>query len=74
MCDFCEGNSVWTSQYVDVKLDDTVPFFGSALSIYNLRKGCPSHSNCSSRDVDAVVHFEVKYCPMCGRKLTDEMR
>lgn len=68
MCDFCKQQSVMESVYADLKID-VVPFYGNSLTIFNIKKGCPPFSECSGKDRNIEVHFEIKYCPMCGKKL-----
>lgn len=33
---------------------------------------CPPFANCSAKDREAWAAFVIKYCPECGRKLTED--
>lgn len=71
MCDFCEKKyTSLTSIYVDLKIDDDIPFTDSVvLTAYNFNKRCPPFAKCCDKDVRVEIHFDIKFCPMCGKEL-----
>lgn len=71
MCDFCNSKKILTSRDVDVKINLDVPFTDNAcLTIYNTKKSCPPFAKCCDKDMNIEVHFEINYCPICGKKLS----
>lgn len=70
MCDFCEGKIFLHSRYLDIKIDKDVPFVKSAtMTAYNTNKSCPPFARCCDKDMNIEVHFEIYFCPLCGKKL-----
>lgn len=71
MCDFCESKKLLTASFADLKIDSDVPFIDKAcLTICNTRKSCPPFARCCDKDMNIEVHFDINYCPLCGKKLT----
>lgn len=68
MCDFCEGKTHLEHRCLKAKISNDVPFFKHALSIYDINI-CPPFADCSGKDVKREIHFQIRFCPMCGKKL-----
>ena len=68
MCDICNGDGNYFSQYMKLyRRKETVPF-----SNYNFEveiTKCPKYAECSQKVVDMKIQLEFNFCPNCGEKL-----
>lgn len=68
MCQFCECDSQTLYQkntYGNLYFDH----FGSCTVLMLKPTICPPYADCSARDINRALVFNINYCPECGRKL-----
>lgn len=69
MCPFCNGkltlyqSTIYTKLYINT--------FGEATALVVENNGCPSFALCDMKDIPIRSAFIIKYCPECGRKLSE---
>lgn len=75
MCEFCENKNILVSGDLDIKIDYDVPFIKhSCLTVFNTHKSCPPFARCCDKDVKYEIHFDINFCPICGKKLQKSER
>lgn len=71
MCDFCQGNKLpFNTTYHEIFIQKQLG--KDMLVVVNKNNGCcPPFVDCCGKDMVNSVKsaFEIKYCPMCGRKI-----
>lgn len=68
-CDFCENKLPWNTNYHAIWFSDELN--RKTINVTN-KDYCPPFADCCRKDMKIVSRFEIKYCPMCGRKLVSE--
>jgi len=74
MCKFCENwrthETVYqTSLYCNLLIGSAM--FSPVIVVDSIHKGCPQFADCSAKDREMTVAFQINYCPECGEKLSD---
>ncbi len=69
-CEFCNGKTVLYQYTNSTKL--FVNTFGGAASLVTECNVCPPYADCCMKDISANSAFRIKFCPECGRPLTEE--
>lgn len=70
MCEYCENKKrtlYQTSHYGDLYLD----WFGTKPILSVWPTICPPFADCSKREMNIGISYEIKFCPECGAKLTE---
>lgn len=71
-CSVCGGKTTLYQQTNTTKL--FVCTFGKAATLVTECVDCPPYADCCMKDVSANSAFKIKFCPECGRPLTEEAR
>lgn len=71
-CSVCGGKTTLYQQTNTTKL--FVCTFGKAATLVTECMACPPYADCCVKDVSANSAFKIKFCPECGRPLTEEAR
>lgn len=69
-CEFCNGKTVLYQYTNSTKL--FVNTFGGAATLVTECSDCPPYADCCMKDISANSAFRIKFCPNCGRPLTEE--
>lgn len=69
MCSFCNGERTLYQTTIDTKI--YINTLGKATALEVVARVCPPYCNCSMRDIPLRSAFIIKYCPECGRKLSE---
>ena len=69
-CEYCKGERAPYQHTHSTKL--FIDTFGSARTLVTECNGCPPYANCCKKDISVNSAFPIKFCPNCGRPLTDE--
>lgn len=69
-CEFCNGKTVLYQYTNSTKL--FVNTFGGAATLVTECNDCPPYADCCMKDISANSAFRIKFCPECGRPLTEE--
>lgn len=70
MCDFCEKESKYEWVYGKCGIRRNTPR-GTVLAISDISY-CPPYKECSNKNFPVTLEMPIVYCPMCGRKLSEE--
>ena len=68
-CEFCNGKTVLYQYTNSTKL--FVNTFGGAATLVTECNDCPPYADCCMKDISANSAFRIKFCPECGRPLTE---
>ena len=68
-CEFCNGKTVLYQYTNSTKL--FVNTFGGAATLVTECSDCPPYADCCMKDISANSAFRIKFCPECGRPLTE---
>lgn len=69
-CSVCGGKTTLYQQTDTTKL--FVNTFGKKATLVTECVDCPPYADCCMKDVSANSSFKIKFCPECGRPLTEE--
>lgn len=69
-CEFCNGKTVLYQHTNSTKL--FMNTFGKAATLVTECNACPPYADCCMKDISANSAFRIKFCPECGRPLTEE--
>ena len=69
-CEYCNGKTTLYQQTNSTKL--FMNTFGKAATLVTECVACPPYSDCCMKDISANSAFRIKFCPECGRPLTEE--
>ena len=69
-CEFCNGKTVLYQYTNSTKL--FVNTFGGAATLVTECNDCPPYADCCMKDISANSAFRTKFCPECGRPLSEE--
>ena len=69
-CEFCNGKTVLYQYTNSTKL--FVNTFGGAATLVTECNDCPPYADCCMKDISANSAFRIKFCPECGRPLSEE--
>lgn len=69
-CSVCGGKTTLYQQTNTTKL--FISTFGKAATLVTECMACPPYADCCVKDVSANSAFKIKFCPECGRPLTEE--
>lgn len=69
-CSVCGGKTTLYQQTNTTKL--FMNTFGKAATLVTECMACPPYAECCMKDVSANSAFKIKFCPECGRPLTEE--
>lgn len=68
-CEFCNGKTVLYQYTNSTKL--FVNTFEGAATLVTECNDCPPYADCCMKDISANSAFRIKFCPECGRLLTE---
>lgn len=71
-CEYCKGERAPYQHTHSTKL--FIDTFGSARTLVTECNACPPYANCCAKDISVNSAFKIKFCPECGRPLTEESR
>lgn len=71
-CEYCKGERMPYQHTHSTKL--FIDTFGSARTLVTECNACPPYANCCAKDISVNSAFKIKFCPECGRPLTEESR
>ena len=71
-CEVCSGKTVLYQKTNHTKL--FMNTFGETATLVTECMACPPYADCCLKGVSAKAAFRIKFCPECGRKLTQEAR
>lgn len=71
-CEMCNGEKTLYQSTNTTKL--FMNTFGKAAALVTECVSCPPYANCCMKGISANSAFKIKFCPECGRPLTDEAR
>ena len=69
-CEYCNGKTTLYQQTNSTKL--FMNTFGKAATLVTECVACPQYADCCMKDISANSAFRIKFCPECGRPLTEE--
>lgn len=69
-CEYCRKDKILYQETRYEKL--FIDSFGKHRGLLTEFKKCPPYVNCSRKDMCIGSMFLIKYCPECGRPLTEE--
>lgn len=69
-CDMCGGKTTLYQHTNTTKL--FMNTFGEASTLVTECMACPPYADCCMKGISANSAFKIKFCPECGRPLTDE--
>ena len=67
MCEFCESKAKYENHYGSFRISD----FGKNKVIACRIDKCPPHVDCYCKDMNVFMEMIIKFCPMCGRELSE---
>ena len=71
-CEFCGGETTLYQRTISTKL--FMSMFGEAETLVTECNACPPHADCCKKDISVNSAIKIKYCPECGRPLTEATR
>ena len=71
-CSVCGGKTTLYQQTNTTKL--FMSTFGKKATLVTEGMTCPPYADCCMKDISANSAFKIKFCPECGRPLTEEAR
>ena len=69
-CSVCGGKTTLYQQTNTTKL--FMNTFGKAATLVTECMDCPPYADCCMKDISVNSAFKIKFCPECGRPLTEE--
>lgn len=69
-CEYCNGKTTLYQHTNTTKL--FMNTFGKAATLVTECIACPPYADCCMKDISANSAFRIKFCPECGRPLTEE--
>lgn len=69
-CEYCNGKTTLYQHTNSTKL--FMNTFGKAATLVTECVACPPYADCCMKDLSANSAFRIKFCPECGRPLTEE--
>lgn len=69
-CEYCNGKMTLYQHTNSTKL--FMNTFGKAAKLVTECVACPPYADCCMKDISANSAFRIKFCPECGRPLTEE--
>ena len=69
-CEYCNGKTTLYQHTNSTKL--FLNTFGKAATLVTECIACPPYADCCMKDISANSAFRIKFCPECGRPLTEE--
>lgn len=69
-CEYCNGKTTLYQHTNTTKL--FMNTFGKAATLVTECIACPPYADCCMKDISADSAFRIKFCPECGRPLTEE--
>lgn len=69
-CGMCGGKTTLYQHTNTTKL--FMNTFGKAATLVNECMACPPYADCCMKGISANSAFKIKFCPECGRPLTEE--
>lgn len=69
-CEYCNGRRTLYQKTDSTKL--FMNTFGMAATLVTECSSCPPHADCCMKDISTNSAFRIKFCPECGRPLTEE--
>lgn len=69
-CDMCGGKTTLYQHTNTTKL--FMNTFGEASTLVTECMACPPYADCCMKGISVNSAFKIKFCPECGRPLTDE--
>ena len=69
-CEYCNGKTTLYQHTNSTKL--FMNTFGKAATLVTECVACPPYADCCMKDISANSAFRIKFCPECGRPLTEE--
>lgn len=69
-CEYCNGERTLYQTTNHTKL--LINTFDGAAALVTECNACPPYANCCMKDISANSVFRIKFCPECGRPLTEE--
>ena len=69
-CEYCNGKTTLYQHTNSTKL--FMNTFGKAATLVTECVACPPYADCCMKDISASSAFRIKFCPECGRPLTEE--
>ena len=67
MCEFCESKAEYKNHYGSFRISG----FGKNKVIDCEIDKCPPYVNCCSKDMKVFMEMIIKFCPFCGRELSE---
>lgn len=71
-CSVCGGKTTLYQQTNTTKL--FMSTFGKKATLVTECMACPPYADCCMKDISVNSAFKIKFCPECGRPLTEEAR
>ena len=68
-CEYCNGGRTLYQKTNSTKL--IMNTFGMAATLVTECSSCPPHADCCIKDISTNSAFRIKFCPECGRPLTE---
>lgn len=68
-CEYCNGKTTLYQHTNSTKL--FINTFGAAATLVTECIACPPYADCCMKDISANSAFRIKFCPECGRPLTE---
>ena len=68
-CKYCNGKKTLYQHTNSTKL--FINTFGAAATLVTECIACPPYADCCMKDISANSAFRIKFCPECGRPLTE---
>lgn len=69
-CSVCGGKTTLYQQTNTTKL--FISTFGKKATLVTECMACPPYADCCMKDISVNSAFKIKFCPECGRPLTEE--
>ena len=69
-CSVCGGKTTLYQQANTTKL--FMSTFGKKATLVTECMACPPYADCCMKDISVNSAFKIKFCPECGRPLTEE--
>lgn len=69
-CEYCNGKTTLYQRTNSTKL--FMNTFGNAATLVTECVACPPYADCCMKDISANSVFRIKFCPECGRPLTED--
>ena len=67
MCEFCESKVKYENHYGSFRIS----YFGKNKVISCEIDKCPAYVDCSCQDMNVFMEMIIKFCPICGRELSE---